>query len=73
MENYLDGHLLQQNKHYHIFVFECNEKSSGKVYFELAKIQGYGDEEVIDERNYKIMQMSGIPKIAEINRKIKGE
>ena len=27
----------------------------------------------LDERNYKIMQMSGIPKIAEINRKIKGE
>lgn len=39
---------------YHIFIFECNEKSSGKVYFELAKIQGYGDAEVIDERNYKI-------------------
>ena len=28
---------------------------------------------ILDERNYKIMQMSGIPKIAEINRKIKGE
>lgn len=27
----------------------------------------------LDDRNYKIMQMSGIPKIAEINRKIKGE
>lgn len=27
----------------------------------------------LDERNYKIMQMSGISKIAEINRKIKGE
>lgn len=51
-----DGLSLQvgADDSYHVFVFDCNEKSSGKVYFELAKIEGYGDEEVIDERSFKI-------------------